>query len=191
VKDTNTVFASDTPNQECILIANAKIGDRNAYGELVRMHKKGVIGIVYRMFGDIELAEDVAQEAFIKGWLNLHQYKPKSPFRNWIYRIAINTTIDMLRHQKPTTNVDSIQLASNIGDPEVGTVKKEETITVQNAVLSLSSASRAVVILREFEGLSYREISDALHIPMGTVMSRLNYARKQLRKILAIHLEVP
>jgi RNA polymerase sigma-70 factor (ECF subfamily) len=166
---------------EIDLITRAQQGDRGAYGELVRCHREGVINVVYRMCGDVNLAEDAAQEAFIRAWQHLPSYRPRSPFRNWVYRIATNVALDALRRERETVDIDALPLvASGQGRGE----------GVRQAVLALPPASRAVLVLREYEGLSYREIADTLGVPMGTVMSRLNYARNRLRESLAPYLEV-
>ncbi len=175
---------------EVALIDKAKDGDRQAFGELVRLHQQGVIRVVTRMCGDVYLAEDAAQEAFIRAWQNLPRYRPRSPFKNWLYRIALNVALDRLRKERESVDVQSLPLTAPYEGPE-GVVERQERQTrVRQAVLSLPPASRAVLILREYEGLSYREISETLDIPMGTVMSRLNYARKRLREGLAIYLEI-
>jgi len=171
------------------LIAKAQQGDRLAFGELVRRHREGVINVVYRMCGDATLAEDVAQEAFIRAWQHLPNYQPRSPFRNWVYRIATNAALDVLRRERETVDVDTLPLASSDEGPEATVERGERGARVRQAVLSLPPASRAVLVLREYEGLSYREIADTLAIPIGTVMSRLNYARNRLRESLAPYLE--
>jgi RNA polymerase sigma-70 factor (ECF subfamily) len=135
------------------------------------------------------LAEDAAQEAFIKAWVNLDRFQPKSPFRNWVYRIATNAALDILRRQRGTVDIDDIPIASSHDGPENAAERRERDAIVQTAILNLSPASRVVLILREYEGLTYREISDTLKIPLGTVMSRLNYARNQLRLKLTTYLE--
>jgi RNA polymerase sigma-70 factor (ECF subfamily) len=172
------------------LIVQAQRGDRRAFGELVRRHREGVVNVVYRMCGDVYLAEDAAQEAFIRAWKRLPDYVPRSPFRNWVYRIAVNVALDALRRQRKTVDVEALPLASNRRGPEAALEGKERDERVRQAVLALPPASRGVLVLREYEGLSYREIADALNIPMGTVMSRLNYARKCLREALAPYVEV-
>ena len=172
------------------LVAQAQQGDRNAFSELVRQHRQGVINVVYRMCGDAELAEDAAQDAFIKAWQNLHRYQPRSPFRNWLYRIATNTALDLLRRNRETIDIENVPVRTSQPGPEAMAVSQERAVLIQNAVLDLPPASRSVLILREYEGLSYLEIAEILSIPLGTVMSRLNYARKQLRHSLKILLEV-
>jgi RNA polymerase sigma-70 factor (ECF subfamily) len=95
------------------LIEQAQRGDRRAFGELVRRHREGTINVVYRMCGDAAVAEEAAQEAFIRAWTNLPKYKPRSPFRNWLYRIATNAATDALRRQKETVNLESVHLVSH------------------------------------------------------------------------------
>ncbi len=173
------------------LVSRAQNGDRNAFSELVRIHANGVMTVVYRMCGNVQLAEDAAQETFIRAWVKLESYRPDSPFRNWLYRIAVNTAVDMLRAEKRVLPgaLDEFGLTDDRPGPEAESVRNEQERLVQKAISSLPDASRAVLILREFEEFSYKEIADALDIPLGTVMSRLNYARKLLReKLLEVHL---
>jgi len=175
---------------ELELITQAQQGDRRAFGELVHRHREGVVNVVYRMCGNANLAEDAAQEAFIRAWQHLANYRPRSPFRNWVYRIATNVALDLLRRERETLDIDALSLATSDKGPEAMVEGKERGERVRQAVLALPPASRAVLVLREYEGLSYREIADTLGIPIGTVMSRLNYARNRLRESLAPYLEV-
>jgi len=181
-----------SPANETELVARAQSGNRNAYSELVRIHAQGVMNVVYRMCGNMQIAEDAAQETFIQAWLRLQSYRPRSSFRNWLYRIAVNTAIDMLRKEKRILPgaVEDMSLSDSQPDPESMVANSERAETVQAAVLALPDASRAVLVLREYEDLSYREIAEALDIPVGTVMSRLNYARKLLKEKLEVHLFV-
>ena len=145
--------------------------------------------MVYRMCGDVNLAEDAAQEAFIRAWQRLSTYRPRSPFRNWVYRIATNAAVDALRRERETVDIDALSLPTPYEGPETALVGEERDERVRQAVLALPPASRAVLVLREYEDLSYREIANTLGIPIGTVMSRLNYARNRLREALAPYLE--
>ncbi|MGC9395502.1 MAG: RNA polymerase sigma factor [Anaerolineae bacterium] len=178
------------PEQETLeWVALAQQGDRQAFGELVYHYREGVINVVYRMCGDANLAEDAAQEAFIRAWQHLPRYQPRSSFRNWLYRIALNVALDVLRRERETVDVENIPLIAASLSPEAAIERSERAAYVQQAVLGLSPASRAALILREYEGLSYKEIAEMLEIPVGTVMSRLNYARTQLRETLRGYLE--
>ncbi len=173
---------------ETELVTRAQNGDRNAFSELVRMHARGVLNVVYRMCGNMNIAEDAAQETFIQAWLRLPSYRQKSSLRNWLYRIAVNTAIDILRKDKRilSTAVDDLRLTDTQAGPEAIFVSGERAELVQGAISTLPDASRAVLVLREYEGLSYKEIANALDIPVGTVMSRLNYARKLLKEKLEV-----
>ena len=171
---------------ETELIIGAQSGDRSAFSELVRLHTRGVFNVVYRMCGDALIAEDAAQETFLRAWQNLSSYRPQTSLRNWLYRIAFNAGMDMLRKEKRIlpTDIEDLPLTDDRPSPESMASQKERTALVQKAILSLPDASRAVLVLKEYEGMSYREIADALDIPLGTVMSRLNYARKLLKEKL-------
>ncbi len=175
---------------EIQLITHAQQGDREAFGELVRQNQAAVIAVVTRMCGDTHLAEDAAQDAFIKAWLHLDGYQPNCSLRNWIFRIAINSALDILRRERgdPGGNAIPDQRDTNPG-PEQEIMKKQRSLTIQKAILGLTESNRSVLVLREYGGLSYLEIAAALEIPLGTVMSRLNTARTQLRMILQPLLE--
>ena len=175
------------------LIAQAQAGDRSAFGELISRHSEDVIRVVYRMCGDAQIAEDAAQEAFLRAWVSLPGFEPRAPFRSWLYRIAVNAALDSLR-RKPTENLEdseeNLMLSDRSASPEAAYIEKEQAELVQGAVMALPEASRAVLVLREYGGLAYDEIASALEIPAGTVMSRLNYARNLLReRLLEYHLE--
>lgn len=178
---------------ETDLVIQAQNGDRNAFSELVRIHAQGVINVTYRMCGDVQISEDAAQEAFIRAWQKLPAYRPQTPLRNWLYRIAVNAATDILRKEKRITpdDINNLHLADGQPGPEAMTSQQERTAMVQGAILSLPDASRAVLVLREYEELSYQEISSTLDIPLGTVMSRLNYARKLLKTKLETQLSLP
>lgn len=174
-----TVFTT----RETELVLRAQNGDRDAFSELVCLHARGVMNIIYRMYGDVQIAEDAAQETFIQAWLHLSSFRPQASLRNWLYRMGINAATDLLRKQKQIApeDLDDFQLSDPQLGPEALFSREEQAAFVQKAVLSLPDASRAVLVLREYEGLSYHEIAEALEIPVGTVMSRLNYARTLLK----------
>lgn len=167
----------------------AQQGDRRAYAELVKVHQQGVINMVYRMCSDTQMAEDVAQDTFIRAWQHLPAYQPRSSFRNWLYRIASNRALDIFRRERETADIDDLPIPSGNPGPESEAIRSERGQAVQRAVLALPAASRSVLVLREYEGLSYKEISQMLDIPLGTVMSRLNYARSKLAEMLQEYLE--
>ncbi|MBI5962695.1 MAG: sigma-70 family RNA polymerase sigma factor, partial [Chloroflexi bacterium] len=163
---------------EAELVIKAQGGDRNAFNEIVRIHAQGVLNVIFRMCGDMQIAEDAAQEAFIRAWSHLGSFRVdrEASLRNWLYRIALNTATDMLRKEKRILPgaVEDLYLTDPQPGPEGMFLQGERTAMVQGAIQSLPEASRAALVLKEYEGFSYHEIADALDIPIGTVMSRLN-----------------
>jgi RNA polymerase sigma-70 factor (ECF subfamily) len=176
-------------DSELALIVQAQRGDKQAFGELVRCHQAGVVGVAYRLCGNARLAEDAAQEAFVRAWQHLPAYQPRSAFRNWLYRIATNATLDSLRRERPSLELDELTPDRSDDGLQARVERHEQADVVRQAVMALPDASRAVLVLREYEEMSYREIADTLGIPMGTVMSRLSYARERLRSSLSHLLE--
>jgi RNA polymerase sigma-70 factor, ECF subfamily len=167
------------------LIVSAQQGDRHAFNELVCRHQAGIVGMLYHMCGDAHLAEDAAQEAFLRVWQILKSYKPEYAFRSWLYRIAANIAVDILRREKPAADVTQLELAAPQPGPEQTAETNQRTRMVREAIARLSTPLRLVLVLREYQQLSYQEIAAVLELPTGTVMSRLNSARSQLRKELS------
>jgi RNA polymerase sigma-70 factor, ECF subfamily len=169
------------------LIIQAKQGDRNAFGELVCRYYDHVTRVIYRLCGDAQIAQDATQEAFIRAWIKLPGFQPRAPFRHWMYRIAVNTALDILRkapEESIENNEEMLVIAEKNLGPEAAYIEKEQVDFLQGAVKALPEAARTVLVLREYGELSYAEIASVLEIPTGTVMSRLNYARNRLREML-------
>jgi RNA polymerase sigma-70 factor (ECF subfamily) len=160
-------------------------GPSAAFGALVLRYRKLVISVAYRLCGDSALAEDIAQDTFIRVWDRLADYRPGGNFRAWLMRIATNMTIDAMRKRKPVVNIEDVSLAASGQGPEAVAVSSERAAVVRAALMRLPMHSRAVVVLREFYALSYKEIAEVLDIPLGTVKSRLNDARRRLKAELA------
>lgn len=172
---------------EAQLIRDSIAGDQLAFAELVRRHRSFVLALVYRLCGDAAQAEDIAQDVFVRVWQSLPGFRLQAAFRTWLYRIATNLAIEQLRRTRPTTGIEHIALAAR-DTPEDSVLQAEECRAVRDAILRLPLQSRLVLILREYEGLSYKEIASALDIPIGTVMSRLSYARQHLQKDLSAYI---
>ncbi len=175
-----------TVETEADLIRRAQAGDSGAYGELVQRYYLPVVHVAYRLCGEAALAEDMAQETFLRAWVNLASFRPAASMKNWLYRIAVNATLDVLR-RKPEIPVDEevVQMVPDtVPDPETALMQKERSEHLQRMLGSLPEATRSVLILREYGELSYHEIAAVLDIPLGTVMSRLNSARTRLRDLL-------
>lgn len=172
------------PSSEAILIEAAQRGEANAFQILVTTHQSSVLGFLYRLGNETEIAQDLAQETFIKAWMSIKNYQHQQKFRSWLLKIAYNTTVDSWRKQRPTTPLDDVIVEDGYPTPENLVAQQEHTEMVKRAIQSLPQQSRTALILREYHQLSYQEIADTLEIPLGTVMSRLNYARKILRNAL-------
>jgi len=170
-------------------------GDQNAYAEIVELYKEKVYRICYRMLGNRHEAEDAAQEAFIRAYVNIDTYNPAMKFSSWLYRIATNLSIDKLRKKKPDVYLDEevsgaegltmySQLPAADASPEdtVETLELQET--VQKAIQKLPEKYRSVIVLKYIEDLSLQEISEILDLPIGTVKTRIHRGREALRKHL-------
>lgn len=185
-----------------ILVKRVVGGDTEIYRVLVERYEKRVFALTFEILRSKEDAEDVTQESFVKAYLSLPDFKGEASFYTWLYRIAYNLAIDLKRKVNrrggPPAEFDetSTQSAGALrGTALIGAVeaphealnRREQNIQIRRALESISEEHRAVILLRELEGLSYEEISDVIGISLGTVMSRLHYARKRLQKVLAEH----
>lgn len=177
------------------LISLIKLGDREAFNILVKRYEKKVFNILYLQLGPINDLEDLAQEVFLRIFKNINKFRGEAQFSTWIYRIVLNLSYDYKRKNKNifslNENIDeeSQEVFENIiptteDDPEKTLERMELRMRIRKAIKSLSKEYQEVLILREFEGLSYEEIAKILNCPMGTVESRLFRARDELRKKL-------
>jgi len=175
---------SNGHNSEASWIIRAQAGDQAAYGLLVQQYQRLIVSVAYRQGLEMVAAEDVAQETFVKAWLALPKFRPAAgSFRAWLCRIALNQAIDAQRHDHPQQTLDEWLPDRGRGPAEQAEAHLQAQ-TVRRALGQLPPASRAALVLSEYEGLSYAEIAAALDIPLGTVMSRLHYARRRLRELL-------
>jgi RNA polymerase sigma-70 factor, ECF subfamily len=176
---------------ETELIRKAKRGDREAFGVLVERYQRRVVGVALAVVHNPEDALELAQETFVRAYENLDGFESRSSFSTWLYRIAANLAIDLRRREGRHTFVrgeeaefEMDRLPSSTGDSFAEFSRAELNRRLRSALDELTPEHRAVILLREVEGLSYDEISDILQCPRGTVMSRLHYARDRLRAIL-------
>ncbi|HLU21723.1 RNA polymerase sigma factor SigW [Lederbergia graminis] len=171
-------------------------GDQEAFGEIVELFKDKVFHLCYRMLGNRHEAEDIAQEAFVRAYVNIHSFNQKRKFSTWLYRIATNLCIDRIRKKKPdyfldaeVAGTDGLTMYSQIAaegkspDSEVETLELQEI--VQREILRLPDKYRVVIILRYIDDLSLNEISEVLDMPLGTVKTRIHRGREALRKQLS------
>lgn len=169
-------------------------GDREAYAELIRAHHARILSLCLSMLLDRSEADDAAQEVFVKAFASLYQYKQDLSFQAWLYRIASNHCLDLLRKKKrqKTDSLDSLleqkgdhleDLAARTADLGRRIEEKEEKVQLALRVLSyVSPEQRQILILRELDGLSYEEISAVLHCSLDAVKARLKRARQQLQE---------
>ena len=176
-------------NEEYNLIQAARNGDQAAFGELVQQYQKRVFALAVRMCPTPELAEEAAQEAFLAAWQGLPFFRGDSAFATWLYRLTSNACVDLLRkenrHQGPS--LDDETVSAEVPDPTPTpekAVEQQELRRQIEAGLQTLSPEHRVLILREIQQLSYDEIADVLSLDLGTVKSRINRGRRQLREFL-------
>ncbi len=182
---------SGPAGDETELIRRATRGDREAFGVLVERYQRRVIGVALAVVHNQEDALELAQETFVRAFENLRSFESRSSFSTWLYRIAANLAIDFRRRERRHTFVRGEEAAIEIerlpntdSDTFAEFSRAELNRRLRAALDELTPEHRAVILLREVEGLSYDQISDMLQCPRGTVMSRLHYARNRLRAIL-------
>jgi RNA polymerase sigma-70 factor (ECF subfamily) len=177
------------------LVEACRAGRTEAYGELVARCQDRLYPVILRLLGSPEDAMDVLQDAFVRGFEKLGQYRGGSSFYTWIYRIAVNLAMNRLRRGRPRRAPGLSGLVGVGRDydppdespssvPSERAERAEREAMVESALAALEPDHRAVVILKDFEGRRYEEIGDLLGIPVGTVRSRLHRARQQLRRRL-------
>lgn len=170
-------------------------GDQNAFGEIIEIYKDKVFQICFRMIGNRHEAEDIAQEAFIRAYVNINSFNINLKFSTWLYRIATNLCIDRIRKKKPDYYLDAeiagtegltmySQIDSKTPLPEDDIESLELQETIQREISKLPEKYRSVIILKYIEELSLNEISEILDLPLGTVKTRIHRGREALRKQL-------
>jgi RNA polymerase sigma-70 factor, ECF subfamily len=182
---------------ERTLVKKAKQGDLDAYDELVRRYQERIYATVYHMTANHEDASDLAQDSFIKAYRALRSFKGDSSFFTWVYRIAVNKTINFLKQRRkhPQQSLNDLDFNAE-HDPDLvaliseKTPRRELNLTelqerLNTAMLKLSEVHRLVVTLHDVQGLSHEEISRIMDCNTGTVRSRLFYARQQLQAYLS------
>jgi len=172
--------------EERRLIDRSAAGDQEAFRQLVIRHHRLVINVAYRALGELSLAEDVAQEVFLKVYKALPGYRHEKPFKHWLHRVAANAVTDALRRRRPMVSLDGMEQppASRESDPMDVATRHDLQKAVRQAIASLPSHYRDTIALQAFGQLSYEEIAQTLDVPLGTVMSRLNGAKRLLRERL-------
>jgi RNA polymerase sigma-70 factor, ECF subfamily len=191
-----TAAEADVP--ELDLVRQAQAGDTEAFDQLVSRFRTRVFGMIYNMVHNEQDAWDLAQDSFLKAWKSIARFRGQSSFYTWMYRIVMNVTIDALRKKQvkgsgaefnDEVQLKEIEPASRTvphGDalPHERMEHKEIRGRIDAAIAQLSPEHRAVILMKEIEDMQYHEIAESLGCSIGTVMSRLFYARKKLQNLL-------
>jgi len=187
--------------EETELVRRARKGDLEAYDQLVQRYQERIYATIYHMTSNHEDANDLAQEAFIKGFQALKSFKGGSSFYTWVYRIAVNKTINFLKQRKNRAQMSLNDLDFNAEhDPDLVALISDKTPRreaglaelqekLNEGMQKLSEPHRLVVTLHDVQGLSHEEIAKIMGCNIGTVRSRLFYARQQLQGFLADYLK--
>jgi RNA polymerase sigma-70 factor (ECF subfamily) len=195
--ERNDSEAAASPGEEKDLVERARRGDLRAYDELVKRYQERIYATVYHMTSNHEDANDLAQEAFVKAYQALKSFKGGSSFYTWLYRIAVNKTINFLKQRKNRQHMSLNDLDFNAEhNPDLVALISDKTPRraaglselqekLNEALLKLSESHRLAVVLHDVQGLSHEEIAKIMHCNIGTVRSRLFYARQQLQALLA------
>ncbi|MFZ5623146.1 MAG: sigma-70 family RNA polymerase sigma factor [Gemmatimonadota bacterium] len=182
------------------VVALARRGEEAGYRELIRRYQRPIFSLIFRMVRDRELAEDLAQETFIKVLNAVDSYRPEFKFSSWIFKIANNAAIDHLRRRELDTlsldgsphadTPDAVEAtALQIGDNQESPLEAVESIElgkhIEAAIARLRPEYRSCILLRHVEGRAYEEIAEILDLPLGTVKTYIHRARNELRQMLA------
>jgi RNA polymerase sigma-70 factor (ECF subfamily) len=182
------------------IVALAREGHEVAYRELIRRYERPVFSLILRMVRDRQLAEDLAQETFVKALNAIGSYRPEYKFSSWMFKIANNTAIDYLRRRDlDTLSLDGAPHATTQEDIEATALQvrdrgqsplaeleaRELGTAIERAIGRLRPEYRACILLRHVEGMAYEEIAELLDLPLGTVKTYIHRARHELRDMLA------
>lgn len=188
-----------------LLVDRVKSGDQQAFNLLVRKYERKVVRLISRLVRDPSEVEDVSQEAFVKAYRALPQFRGDSAFYTWLYRIAVNTAKNYLVAQgrRPIPLSDTLSededgesfgredVVTDNHTPDAELLSRQIAETVNRAIEALPQDLRTAVTLREIEGLSYEEIAEAMNCPIGTVRSRIFRAREAIAEQLRPLLDTP
>jgi RNA polymerase sigma-70 factor (ECF subfamily) len=182
-------------------VDRARAGEAAAFEALVKRHQGAAFALAYQMVRHREDAQDIAQEAFVRAFRGLRDFQGQAAFKTWLHRIVVNLALDALRRRvrQPAAPYDDAREPGDEAREEAGTrpdenpdralQARETREAIRMALEELPAPQRAALLLREVEGLSYQEIAEVLECALGTVMSRLHYARRRLQERLRPLLE--
>jgi RNA polymerase sigma-70 factor (ECF subfamily) len=186
-----------------VLMTRVKGGDDAAFQALVKRYKNRIIGFVYRTVNSRELAEDIAQEAFLRVFTKSHTFRDGAKFSPWLYRIATNLAINELRRRKrvrfislerPIRMQDGDELVRDVEDetgraPDALAEQQEMRVEIARAIADLPIKYRVAFVLRDIQGHSYDAIAEMVGVPLGTIKSRVNRARSRFRDLMQPYME--
>lgn len=180
------------------LVERAQAGEQAAFATLIEAHSDRIYSYLARMLNDREEALDLAQETFVRAWESMGRFRGGAAFSTWLYRIATNLAIDSLRRKGRRGHEEALdapletddgdterQLADPATSPDQEVVLRELRREVRRAVAEMAPGLRTVLVMYDFQQMTYEEIAEALRVPLGTVKSRLFNARRVLRRKLA------
>ncbi len=184
------------PNSDERLVEKCQKGEKKAFEYLMQKYQRRIYHLIYRMTQDPDMVEPLAQEIFLKAYRSISKFKGKSQFYTWIYRIAVNTCLSHLKRDVPEDCYEDLQgirpgsihvdaQPPQQENPEEQVIRKELLQHIKASVRKLPEELQTTIVLREYMGMNYEEISEILEIPLGTVRSRIFRARAQLREVLA------
>ena len=180
-----------TREREAELIASVLAGNADSFEPLVKEHEKRIYNLALRMTGDPDDACDVAQDAFVKAYTSLKDFRGESAFGSWLYRLASNVCLDFLRREKRrgtvslTVEDEELDIADLRFSPEDELERTGLRDAISTALMRLPAAARQMIVMRDVSGLSYAEIAEALDLELGTVKSRIARAREKLIAVLS------
>ncbi len=169
----------------------ARAGDQDAFAELIQLYEKRVLALTQRMCKNPEDAAEAAQEAFFAAWQGLKRFRGESSFSTWLYRLASNACVDLLRREgrrQAAASLDdedlNLDMPASLPSPQEEAERRERREQIEKGLQTLPPEYRAVLVLREIHQLHYEEIAEALGVDVGTVKSRISRGRKRLRGFL-------
>lgn len=172
-----------TENSDLALIERCLSGDVNAFAGLIERYQKPVYNAAYRMLNDAGNAEEVTQIVFVKAFEKLKSYNANYKFFSWVYKMTINETLNFIKRENRFAHLDSAAPAGEPASEEsLGRFETKEQIDL--ALMVLEPSHRAIVVLKHFHGLSYKEIGYIMDLPENTIKSRLYESRQQMRRVL-------
>jgi len=180
-------YSDDVSNAE--LVKKSQLGDKGAFEELVKRHQELVFSLAYKLTGNRELANDVAQEAFIRAWKAIQKFRGDSTFSTWIYRITVNTAWTLRKKAKKhySLNIEDTQepvVIDEKKDPEFLAMNSDLSSVLKKALDQIPIEQRIIVELKNIEGRSHKEIAEYLDISVTAAKVRLHRAHQKLRNIL-------